>query len=615
MKSVLLGPPNSGKTTVYNWLTGHQAKVVNYPGSTVDYASGRVAKHWTDLEIEVIDSPGTYSLLPKSEDEEVTYQLLRRLVESKELRNVVLVIDPTQLQRHLHLALQVKSLGLPMILVLTMKDLLAREKISLEVELLKNYFQCPVIQIDGRFGGGIDLLVSHMHKPSKDLPKVWGQVTAPNSQEIKKLAAQFIPQLSKTTLLWSNTLKFDNWLLHPIIGFFAFFGIMTLLFTSVYSLAAPLMDLSESLLTDLGAWVLTLGEDNLFIRFLSEGLISSFAAVVVFLPQIFILFFMLSLLEGSGYLARAATIIDKPFSKIGLSGRSFVPFLSGYACAVPALMATRNIHSKNEKWVARMIIPLLSCSARLPVYGLLLGFLFWNEPAWKPGLSLALLYIMSMFVATLAAGFLSRLIKKGQSSLFVMELPLYRMPMMKSVFIQAFQKSKSFLLRAGPVIFVLSVALWFGMNFPRVDVLNKGTTQLEESYLGKAGRWIEPVFEPMGLDWRGGVGLMAAFAAREVFVSTLAVLYHSDEALSDEGLISQLKKAQNSEGHFIYTPSVIVGLIAFFMIALQCLSTVGVMIRESQSWRLGFIQLVAYNIVAYVVAVILVQGLRLWGVA
>ncbi|MFN8846542.1 MAG: FeoB small GTPase domain-containing protein, partial [Bdellovibrionales bacterium] len=426
MKSVLLGPPNSGKTTVYNWLTGHQAKVVNYPGSTVDYASGKVAAHWTDLDIEVIDSPGTYSLIPKSEDEEVTNQLLRRLVESKELRNVVLVIDPTQLQRHLHLALQVKSLGLPMILVLTMKDLLAREKINVDIEAFQNFFGSPVIQVDGRLGGGLELLVSQLHKAPKNLPPVWDQVFVPSPKDLKKMASELIPDLNRTTELWASSLKIDKWLLHPVIGIIAFFAIMTFLFTSVYYLAAPLMDLAEGSLTDLGNWILTFGEENLFIRFISEGLIASFAAVIVFIPQIFILFFILALLEGSGYLARAATIIDKPFSKIGLSGRSFVPFLSGYACAVPALMATRNIHSKNEKWVARMIIPLLSCSARLPVYGLLLGFLFWNEPAWKPGLTLAALYILSMLVATLAAGVLSRMIKKGETSLFVMELPLYR---------------------------------------------------------------------------------------------------------------------------------------------------------------------------------------------
>lgn len=615
MKTVLIGPPNSGKTTLYNWLTGHQAKVVNYPGSTVDYSSGKVAPHWTDLDLEVIDSPGSYSLIPKSEDEEVTFQLLKRLVESKELRNVILVMDPTQIQRHLHLALQIKAMGLPMIVVLTMKDLLEKQKISVKLDEIQSFFAASVVQVDGRLGQGLEALISEIHKTPGPSEMKFKEPIAVSSEETRRLAACFIPELEKTTQLWSWTLKLDRLFLHPILGYFVFFVLMSLLFTSVYSLATPIMDYIEGAFSYVTEFLTQQNPDSLFFHFIANGVISSFASVLVFIPQIFILFLFLALLEGSGYLARAATIIDKPFSKMGLSGRSFVPFLSGYACAVPALMATRNIHSKREKWVARMIIPLLSCSARLPVYGLLLSLLFWKEEPWKPGLALSGLYILSMIVATFAAGVLNRFLKAGQNSLFAMELPLYRMPLFKTIFWQAFQKAKSFVTRAGPVIFILSIFLWLGMNFPQAPKDADATTQLEMSYLGRAGQEFEPIFEPMGLDWRGGVGLMAAFAAREVFVSTLAVLYHSPEEAGDAGLMEQLKEAKNSKGETIYTPSVIMGLLVFFMIALQCLSTVGVMIKESQSVKLGILQLVAFNVLGYGFAVAITQGLRAFGIS
>lgn len=607
VKTVLVGPPNSGKTTLYNWLTGHQAKVVNYPGSTVDYAEGVLATHWGGERLTVLDSPGAYSLFAKSEDEEVTIQLIQDLLEKKELRTVVVVIDPTQLQRHLVLALQVQEMNVPMVLALTMHDLLKKEKIVLNTKMFEDIFNCPVIQVDGRLGGGLQVLVEKLQSQKQETTQKPFQIPKmPEAQDVKSMADRLMPQQKNVLLLWSSSLKIDRWLLHPLWGYVALLLIMTGLFTSVYWVATPLMDIIESGLTWASESIEAVNPESLFLQFLSQGIVASFGAVIVFIPQIFILFFLMAILEATGYLARAATIIDRPFSKIGLSGRSFVPFLSGYACAVPALMATRNISSKREKWLARMIIPLLSCSARLPVYGLLLSLLFLDEPAWKPGLSLALLYLFSMVLATFASGWLSRILPKSTRSLFAMELPLYRWPLMKSVFFQALQKSKSFLTRAGPVIFVLSILLWTGMNFPRSS---DPTLQLEQSYLGEMGKKVEPLFTPMGLDWRGGIGLLAAFAAREVFVSTLAVLYHAPE----ENLTDQLRQAVNSAGEIIYTPAVLVGLIFFFMIALQCLSTVGVMIKESQSWRLGFIQLFVFNALAYGIAVGIVHGLRAIG--
>lgn len=622
MRFILVGPPNSGKSTLYNWLTGSLAKVVNYPGSTVDYMTGDLAAHWgAHQKVQVMDSPGTYSLHPKSEDEEVTLKLLKSTQKNTKADAVIMVLDPTQLSRHLVLALQVSRLGYPMILVITMKDLLEKQNIQIQTDVLKKQFGAQVFLVDGKLGGGLEPLVQYLKffKHPDHVINHDSLATSQLDQEIvqsQELSAAALPMREKLNTVWDRTLKLDSFFLHPLLGYFSFFVIMFLLFTSVYWVATPLMDMVETAFGFFSERVIQGFPQSELARFFSEGIITSFAAVFVFVPQIFILFFFLSILEGSGYLSRAATMIDRPFSKIGLSGRSFVPFLSGYACAVPALMATRNISSSNEKWMARMIIPLLSCSARLPVYSLLLGFLFWKSPAWIPGLVLSFLYIFSMIVATLAAGVLSRFIKKEKASLFLMELPLYRFPLLRSLWVQAWNKTKSFIFRAGPVIFVLSVFLWLGMNYPKINPeISAETTQLESSYLGQMGQHLEPVFEPMGLDWRGGVGLIAAFAAREVFVSTLAVLYHSDEEAGDPGLIEKLQQAKNSQGQLIFTTSVMWGLILFFMIALQCLSTVGVMIKESQSWKLAMIQLVLFNALAYVVAVGVVQGLRIFGVA
>lgn len=616
MKFILVGPPNSGKSTLYNWLTGSSAKVVNYPGSTVDYMSGPMASHWGDEKFEIIDSPGTYSLHPKSEDEEVTLKLLKE----KKADVVILVLDPTQLSRHLVLALQVQRMGYPMMIVLTMKDLLSRQSIKLQLSPLEVQFQCPLYLIDGKLGGGLDALMSGLKKLPVNSIKPQGNNFVSLDDDIKlsqKLFDQVISQnTQKLEKVWGPTLKIDQLFLHPVFGYISFFAIMFLLFTSVYWLATPLMDLVETAFVKLSELLFTNLPESLVTQFLSEGIITSFASVLVFVPQIFILFFLLSALEGSGYLARAATMIDRPFSLIGLSGRSFVPFLSGYACAVPALMATRNISSPREKWVARMIIPLLSCSARLPVYGLLLSFLFWQQPAWKPGAALAFLYLFSMVLASVAAGVLNRFIRSEKPSFLMMELPIYRMPLFKTLLLQAWNKTKSFITRAGPVIFVLSVFLWLGMNFPRHNPETQPEqTQLEVSYLGLAGQKLEPIFEPMGLDWRGGVGLIAAFAAREVFVSTLAILYKSDEESGDVGLIEKLQSVKWADGRLIYTTSVMWGLIFFFMIALQCLSTVGVMVKESQSWKLATLQLVVYNGIAYALAVLIVQGLKASGVS
>ncbi|RYZ84011.1 MAG: ferrous iron transporter B, partial [Proteobacteria bacterium] len=379
----LVGAPNSGKTTLYNWLTGSNYKTVNYPGATVEYSLGRLAPHLRQTDDEsllVMDTPGTYSLHPKSADEEVT---LKALYENPDLGRadaVIVVVDGTQMSRHLQLAKQIRETGFPMVIALTMADLLRKQSIHPQFELLEREFQCPVISFDGLLGGGLKELVSAVRalRPQAEvrLPVAWNfEAQDRKIQECEELANRVLSQKNsqdKTRLqqVAKTTRSLDAFFLHPFFGLLIFVTIMALLFTSIFWVAAPLMDAVDQLFSAVNTFVSNWDKDSLWVDFLANGVITSFAAVLIFVPQIFILFMGIGVLESTGYLARAATLIDKPFSLVGMSGRSFVPVLSGFACAVPAMIATRNISSARDRWITNFIIPLMTCSARLPVYAL-----------------------------------------------------------------------------------------------------------------------------------------------------------------------------------------------------------------------------------------------------
>jgi ferrous iron transport protein B len=391
------------------------------------------------------------------------------------------------------------------------------------------------------------------------------------------------------------------------------------LFSCIFWLAKPIMEGVDHSLTALAEYILALAPENLFVQFVSGGVIASASAVLVFVPQIFILFTGIILLEDSGYLARSATLVDKPLSLFGLGGRSFVPLLSGYACAVPAMMAARTINSRRERLLTLFMIPLMSCSARLPVYALLLSFLFLGEPAWKGGLALTAIYFVSLLLGGVAVVIVGRFIKATERSFFMMELPVYRRPRILSVLRQAFSRTKSYIFSAGPAIFTFALIVWAATTFPRIDLQNKAE-RLQSSYAASAGHVIEPVFTPMGGDWRTGVGLMSAFAAREVFVSSLAVLFQvtevenqQDEESLQSSLLHKMSEAKAPNGRPLFTGTSVLGLVIFFMIAMQCLSTFTVSVRESGSFRFALLQLVSFNIVGYCLSVIVVQGLRALG--
>lgn len=601
----LVGAPNSGKTTLYNWITGSKFKVVNYPGSTVEYAIGNSASRM-HYEMTVIDTPGTYSLSPKSADEEVTYKVLFDQVRGHKVTHVVVVLDGTQISRHLLLALQVREIGLPMIAVVTMNDLLKKTGLSSNFKELEAALGCPVVKFDGILGEGL-LEIPKALELAKSQKARSATTIDQKIVEAEEIEKKFLNDEKKTRGIFESTRKADAILLHPVLGLLSFFGIMTVLFTSIYWLAAPLMDIIDEGFSAGAEAVLSWGPESLIFQFLGEGVIAGLGAVFVFVPQIFILFIGIGLLEGTGYLARAATLVDQPFSKIGMSGRSFVPILSGFACAVPAMMATRNLSSKRDRWITNFIIPLMTCSARLPVYALLLGFLFLDQPAWKAGLSLAFLYFMALIIGAGAAAILSRFLPKEKASLFMMELPIYRWPKAKFLFQQSWTKTKGYIYRAGPMILLFSFIIWFGTKFPAGD--------LEHSYIGKLGHAMNPIVEPMGVDWRVGIGMISAFAAREVFVSTMAVIFNisGDEDAQAQGLLEAMKTAQNAEGGLIFTVASVSALIVFFMIALQCMSTFAIAIRESGSYKFAVSQLLILNVVAYALAVLVYQVLHSLG--
>ncbi len=614
----LVGSPNSGKTTLFNWLTGARVKTVNYAGSTVDCHRGSSLAVYGE-PLRVLDTPGIYSLQPHGPDEEVT---LRALSASSEVRAVVLVIDGTQLNRQLYLVRQVQELGIPMVIAVTMVDLVKGAGRRLDLERLSELVEAPVISVDGRLGGGVKEIVEAARQMAHRLPAravsrlEWSDERIEKEIAIAEAWTRQVVFKSPDQESLDHLRKWDSILLHPIWGAVMFVLIMGGLFSSIFWLAAPLMDLVDSAFATMGEWTLAALGTGPFADFLANGVIGGMGAVLVFVPQIFILFLGFTLLEDSGYLARAATIVDRPLHLVGLSGRAFVPILSGFACAVPAVMASRNIRSARERWITVFIIPFMTCSARLPVYALLLTFLFHGEAVWIAGLALTGLYLGGLLLGALASLVLNRILRRAAESHFLMELPVYRWPKAGFTLRIAARRTWSYIRRAGPTIFVFVLVLWIGTHVPYQPEAPAGV-QLEESVIGRAGKAVEPAFEPLGLDWRAGLGMISAFVAREVFVSSLAVIFNiadGDEDGIQEGLITKMREATFGDGTPIFTVASVAGLLVFFMIALQCLSTTGITWREMGSWKYAIAQLVALNALAYFAALAVVQGLRAVGV-
>ena len=624
----LIGAPNSGKTTLFNWLTGLNHKPVNYPGSTVESAEGQTAERWGEACF-VTDAPGTYSLFPKSFEESVAVDSLFQHPTYGPARLILAVADVNQLSRHLYLVKQLIDARFRVILALTNIDLLRESGRDVSLSELEAALGVRVAAVNGQTGEGVEQLMKLVQQeldqdlptPRYERPTSWSKEKCESSfQELLRLQQRVIarraaPSTSDSRL---RSRRIDRVLMHPVWGLMFFFVFMSALFSSIFWAAAPLMDLVDGFFGSMAEWATEkLAAYPLAADFVGNAVIGGLGSVLIFLPQIMILFLGISYLEDSGYMARAASLIDRPLSKLGLNGRSFVPLLSGYACAIPAMMAARTISSKKERFLTVFIVPLMSCSARLPVYALLLSFLLVGPAAWWGGVALALIYLCSLVVGAVASAVANKMLKVEDDSIFMLELPVYRRPQLRTVVKQVLSKTRSYVVKAGPVIFVLSLFIWGASTFPHYQA-EDATDRLTGSYAAELGRVIEPVLEPMGVDWRVGVGLISAFAAREVFVSTLAVVFHiteGDEESMQASLLQQMREASFPDGTPIFTVASVIGLILFFMIALQCVATVGVARREFGSWKWALIQLAVFNVAAYLLAVVAVQGLRLLGIS
>jgi ferrous iron transport protein B len=640
----LAGSANSGKTTLFNALTGSHYNTVNYPGATVEYTLG-AARHLPGLEARVMDTPGLASLVPASPDEKVTVDALFR--EGTRPAAVLAVADATQLARHLYLTRQLLDLGFPVVLAVTMDDLLRKRGLRIDAARLSELIDCPVFVIDprkpGDLGGLAVALKNAMEtpgeRPSAEDYKTFAAASGEDRIAEAFRALDLVEEMSVRPLFEKagrdglpqrpETPGADRILLHPVLGLAIFIAVMCGTFTAIFWMAAPLMDGIDALF---GVFVEALKShlpDSWLTDLVADGVVGGTGAVMVFLPQIAILFLIMGWLEDSGYLARGAALVDRPLSKIGLNGRSFVPLLSGYACAIPALLAARTIPNRRERLLTLLIIPLMSCSARLPVYALLLAFLVPRDMPWLGGLSLTGLYLLGFVIGAIISTVASRMLRGrgGEASGFLLELPALRMPVPRVVLFSTWHKIRQYLLKAGPTILAISIGLWALTHLPvqpnPVDGSDREYVAVSHSYAAQIGHFIEPVTEPMGLDWRGGVALISGFAAREVFVGSLALVYRVQEAKEDGGmtgkLLSRLAELRFEDGDLagrrIFTVSTCVGILIFYLIALQCFPTVATVRTESGRWRFALTQLAAYTGGAYVLAVAAVQGLRYFGVS
>ncbi len=588
----LVGSPNGGKTTLFNALTGLRAKVGNYPGVTVERREGEAT--FGGRTAVVVDLPGTYSLNPIGADEAVVLRALSGEIEGVASPNALIVVaDACSLDRSLLLVAQVLRLGLPACLVLTMMDELTARGGSLDAQRLERCLGIPVVGVVGHRGIGIEALRRLLgHPEGWSRPAILPPAAAP--ARAGWAASVLDSVLHQRPGRSRMTDAIDRVVLHPVAGTLLFAVMMILFFQLIFAWAQPAMNFLDDAMTGAATAVAGVLPEGLLADFLTQGVIGGVGSVLVFLPQILLLFSLLYLLDDLGYMARAAFVIDRLMGRIGLEGRCFVSLLSSYACAVPGIMATRTIPSSRNRLATILVAPLMTCSARLPVYALLIGAFVPERSVLGPlglqGLVLLGLYLVGAFTALAVAAVLKKTLLAGESLPFFMELPPYRLPTLRLWLIQVWGSARAFLRRAGTIILGVSILLWVCLNVPRVQAppemsaAQAGRYQLEQSVAGRIGHALEPAIAPLGFDWKIGVGLVASLAAREVIVSTLAQIY----AASDES--TSLREAIRGDvdprtGRRIFTPATVASLLVFFVFALQCTSTLAVMRRETNSWR------------------------------
>lgn len=687
----LVGNPNCGKTSLFNALTGLNQKVSNFPGTTVEKKTGEVKLN-NELALQIIDLPGTYSLYPKSADELVTYELLRNKAETNFPDVVIFIADASNLKRNLLLFTQVCDLGCPAILALNMVDVAERRGIYYDVEVLAKELGVPVVPINARKKTGLeplkDVLVNQLPKEyntyfsldkvDADFLNMVSRVTdkrnpyaalqyainaaeliSEKSARIKEIfenykfdARQFQEDEvfaryhiidnavkkarvhSDLSLKKSLTRKVDAILTHRVFGIMIFLSLMFLIFQAVFSWTTYPMDLVEAGFAQLSNYVQNSLPAGVLNDLLVQGVLAGLSGVIVFLPQIIVLFLFIAILEDIGYMARVGFIMDRVMRPFGMNGKSIVPLISGMACAVPSIMASRSIENKRERLITMLVIPLMSCSARLPVYTLLISLFIPDDAVWGPfnihGLVLMLMYFIGFAAALVSAWIFKFFIKSTQINYFLMELPGYKMPVASNILITLYEKAGAFVFGAGKIIIAVSIVLWVlastgptkqmnavaekytaitanmteaEKNEAIINGLNlqKDAALLEASYAGQFGKFIEPAIRPLGFDWKIGISLLTSLAAREVFVGTMSTIYSvsgTDDNL-DSIREAMLKETNSSTGKPSYSLATVFSLLLFYAFALQCMSTVAIVKKETGKTKWAVIQFIYMTVLAY----------------
>jgi ferrous iron transport protein B len=664
----LLGNPNTGKTTLFNRLCGLRAKTANFPGSTVEARLGTCdmpasAKSPVRHRANIVDLPGVYSLRLSRPESKLAHDFVQGKINVEGLDRhgrpdaALVVADASNLQRNLIFVSEALQQGLPSVVALNMIDIAQKRGLTVDAAQLSDYLGCPVVSICARSGQGLDGLREALLKP------------------VVSTAALPDPDDAAACARWSNgivaqsvggdhavggsghdtfTDRLDAAFTHPVLGLVVFAALMVGLFYTIFTLAAVPMNLIDLLFEHLGQWA---DAGFAFLQsqfgwnvangplrnFVIDGVIGGIAGTVVFLPQICLLFFLISLLEDTGYLARASFVMDRLLRKFGLPGQAFVPLLSAHACAIPAIMSTRLIPDQRDRFATILVTPFLSCSARLPVYVLLISVLFAGNALWA-GLAFAGCYALGAAAALLTALVFRRTILKGPARPMVLELPSYKLPSIRTALLTTYDRAMTFLRKAGTVIIAICMVLWWLQAYPatppireaidlqaRAEILQSTdadaaaelTSQAEQmnkqarlsnSFAGRIGRTIEPVFAPLGYDWQLSIGVLTSFAAREVFVSTLAVLFSGSDDAEDPSVLDRIEHAERSDGSPLFTRATAASLLVFYVLAMQCLPTLAVTRRETGSWKWALLQLGYMTAVAYGAALITRVGLNLAGV-
>jgi ferrous iron transport protein B len=644
---VLIGNPNTGKTTIFNRLCGTRAKTSNFPGTTTATRTGR-AELAADRAIEVLDIPGVYELHLDTAESAIAREVLGGDSRVGPADAVVVLVDACNLTRNLVLAAELRRLSVPVVVALNMVDLAQRRGLSIDGARLSQRLGAPVVPMVARKGEGIDELKAAISRalasrPSAVPADIPADVHALDGLSVWADDVMVDVAAGKADgAVDTFTERLDRTFTHPILGIIAFVATMAGLFWTLFALATVPMDLIEATFAYLGDIATTYLPEGPLRDLLTDGIIAGVAGTIVFLPQICLLFFLISLLEDTGYLARAAFVMDRVLHRFALPGHAFVPLLTAHACALPGIMSTRLIPDRRDRLATIMVAPFMSCSARLPVYVLLSSLLFANRPALA-GLAFAACYLLGGAAALISAWLFGRTVLPGRARPMVLELPTYKVPSFTNAVLAAQHQGLAFLRTAGTIIMAICIVMWWLSAYPRTappeaaerlraeaataasadraDALTAQADALASraaqsgSFAGRIGHTLQPIFAPLGYDWQLTVGVMTSFLAREVFVSTMSVLVGGGgDADVDEGVIERIRTMTREDGSLVFTPATAASALVFFVLAMQCLPTLAVTRKETGSARYAVMQLAYMSSVAYVVALVVYQGLRSLGV-